>query len=174
MRLSGKSLGALGIAHDDENRVVAAQCADHIHRAHRVDRHRRRLTQTGKRLDDDHVLRGVDIGHALTENIPQTSREAVRCTSRRSRIFILSGLSGKRFDEPQLLDVARDCRLRGAVADRTQMVGQLLLRLDLEAIDQLQDLRLSLKVPFPPPLFRNAFFFLITASAAVFGKSCCP
>ena len=64
-------------------RVVAAQCADHIHRAHRVDRHRRRLTQTGKRLDDDHVLRGVDIGHALTENIPQTSREAVRCTSRR-------------------------------------------------------------------------------------------
>ena len=54
-------------------------------------------TQTGQRLNDDHVLRSVDIGHALTENIAQTRGEAVRCTSRRrSREVYLMSRAGLR------------------------------------------------------------------------------
>ena len=72
-------------------------------------------------------------------DLPQTSREAVRCTSRRSRIFILSGLSGKRFDEPQLLDVARNRCLRAFIAAVIQLLEQLLLRLNVVVADQLEN-----------------------------------
>ena len=103
--------------------VVAAKRADHIGRAHGVDRHCRRLSQTGQRLDDDHVLRGVDIGDALTENVAQTRGEAV-CRTGRSRRCTCTYRSPRRailISRSSLMS-RETGRLRGAVADRTQMV----------------------------------------------------
>ena len=74
-------------------------------------------------------------------------------------------------DKPQLLDIARNGRLRGVVAKCPQMCGKILLRFNLKPVDEIEDFCLSLK------LHRSCFPSLIaaslTASAVKFDKNYC-
>lgn len=68
---------AVIIAHNGKYGIVAAERADHIGCAHGINRHCRRLSQTGQCFNDDHILCRINIRDALTENVAQTRSEAV-------------------------------------------------------------------------------------------------
>ena len=104
------------------------------------------MSQTGQCFNDDHILCRINIRDALTENVAQTRGEAVCRPGVRGGVLVLAGLRGERLDKPQLLDIARNGRLRGVVAKCPQMCGQILLRFNLKPVDEIEDFCLSLKL----------------------------
>ena len=132
------------VAHDDQRRIVAGERADHVGHMQRVDVRAGRRTQAGHGLDDDQVLRKVDIRDAFAEDHAEAAVKAVDVVGLR-RGIVIAAQTVECFDDAQLLDVARNGRLRAAEAAGVQLVEQLLLRFNVFFCDQLQNFRLTVR-----------------------------
>src|SRR5438067_2673558 len=118
----GQRAGAARAARDDQNRVVAADGSDHLRqlRAIERDRERLRLARTGSH--DDELLHALDAAQELGRRALERGERRLGIARVRARPLIcaVAGL----LHEAELLDVARDRRLRGLEAALTQAAAQ--------------------------------------------------
>ena len=125
------------VARDDENRVVAGDRADRLRQLRAVDGERQRLRLPGSGANDDELLHAIDAPQEARRRALERVERELR-TGHVDALPLIGAVAGA-LDEPELLDVARDRRLRGFAAALQQPSPHLLLAVERLAIDQFQD-----------------------------------
>src|SRR5262245_47714435 len=136
-----ESRGAPCAAGDDENRVVAGDRSDFLRQLRPIDRFGERLRLAAPGADDDQLLHALDAAQERGGGALERAERRLRV--RRLGARPLVGAVARALDQPELLDVARNRRLRRLEAALLQQTAQPLLALERLAIDELEDDRLA-------------------------------
>ena len=126
-----------GVARDHENRVVAGDRADRFRQLRAIERVGQRLRLAAARADDDELLDALDAAQELGGRALERGERRLRV--RRLGAGPLVGAVAGALDEAELLDVARNRRLRRVEAALAQAAAQLLLAVERLAVDQFED-----------------------------------
>src|SRR5437588_7263349 len=129
--------GAPGVAGNDENRIVAADRADGFGQLRPIDGDGERLRLADAGADDHELLDAFDppqvfLGRAL-------KRHEGRFRIGRIRALALIRAVAGALDQAEVLDVARDRRLRRVEAEMPQPTPELFLAVQQIPVDQLED-----------------------------------
>ena len=157
---------ALLVAQHDEHRVVAADRADDGGDLHAVEGGACRGAEARHHLHHDEVLRAVGAEDALAQDDLQSSGK-VELDLLRAHGVAVAPAADRLLDEVELLDVARDGRLRALNALLLQLREKLLLCFDRLGLNDGQNFLLSviLHVPTLP-----STSFLQDIAKALIGK----
>src|SRR5262245_1797754 len=126
-----------GAARDDENRVVAGDRADLFDQLRAVDRFGQRLCLSAAGPDDDELLHALDAAQERGRRPLERRQRRLRAGRLDARPLIRA-VAGA-LDQAELLDVARDGRLRRLEAALVKPLAEQLLALERLAIDELED-----------------------------------
>src|SRR5262249_16207248 len=133
--------GSARAARDDENRVVSRDRADHLGQLRAIERFGERLRLGAARADDDELLDALDPADELVGGPLQRGER--RLGVRRLGAGALVGAVAGALPQAELLDVARNRRLRRFEAALVKSPGEQLLAVERLAIDHLEDQRLA-------------------------------
>src|SRR5262249_46234712 len=133
--------GGAAAAGDDENRVVAGDRPDRVGQLCAIERQRERLRLADAGADDDELLHAIDAAQELGGRALEGEQRGFRIGGFGAGTLVRA--VARAFDEAELLDVARDRRLRRFVAALQQPPAELLLAVERFAIDQLEECALS-------------------------------
>ena len=145
-----KLIGGRIVLHEQKCRVVARKRADERVDAHTVERGACSRGEARQRLDDDDVLRLGIRRHTFPENFLQALIVAGKFVRRRCGVTVFPARR-ERLRQVQLLNVARQRRLRARNAALRQHIHELVLRLDLLLCNDLQNDVLSGGFHVVPP-----------------------
>jgi len=107
---SGKRRGAPAVLGNDQNRVIAGDGADGFWQSGTIDRERKRLRLPGAGPHHHHLLDTVDAGEEFRGRTLERGQD--RGWRPRVNAGTLIGAVAGALDQPQVLDVARNRRLR--------------------------------------------------------------
>src|SRR6266851_8355559 len=127
--------GTARAARDHENRVVARNRADRFRQPRAIERFGQCLRLPAAGPDDDELLDAFHAAQELGRRTLERGQRRLRIRGFRSGPLIRA-VAGA-LHEPELLDVARNRRLRGLEAVLMQPPAKPLLALDRFAVDQL-------------------------------------
>ena len=145
-----KLIGGRIVLHEQKCRVVARKRADERVDAHTVECGACSRGEARQRLDDDDVLRLGIRRHTFPENFLQALIVAGKFVRRRCGVTVFPARR-ERLRQVQLLNVARQRRLRARNAALRQHIHELVLRLDLLLCNDLQNDVLSGGFHVVPP-----------------------
>src|SRR5262249_24619112 len=124
-------------ARDDEDGVVAGDRADGFLQAGAIERLGQRLRLAASGADDDELLNAIDAADEVAGGALQQRQRGFRI--RRFGAGPLVGAVAGALHQAELLDVARDRRLRRLEAVVMQAPAQQLLAVQRFAIDEIED-----------------------------------
>src|SRR5258706_8356365 len=129
------------VSRNDEDRVVARDRADRLRQLGPVDRQRQILRLAGTGAHDDELLRAIDPSQ-------ETRSRPLEGVERELRARDLDALTlvravARPLHQPELLDVARDRRLRRFAAALEQPPPHVFLAAERLAVDQLENQTLA-------------------------------
>src|SRR5438094_2034284 len=127
---------APAVARDDQNRVIARDAPDRLRQLRAIDRDRERLRLPDAGSNDDELLHPFDAAEEVGRGAFERGERGFRV--RRVRAWPLVRAVARALDEAELLDVARDRRLRGVEAARAETPAKLLLAVERFAVDELE------------------------------------
>src|SRR4029077_15845009 len=131
----GQRGGAARVAGNHEDRIVAANRADRFGELRAIDGKGERLRLADAGPDDNQVLDVLDALEKLGGGALE--RDQRRGGADTGAPGPLVGAIARALDEAELLDVARNGRLRGVEAAALQTLAQLLLAVECVTIDEI-------------------------------------
>src|SRR5690606_15259501 len=126
---------------DDQDRVVAGERADDLAEPGAVDGAGGRVGLPGTGAEDDQLLHAVDAGDELGDAAAEARESGA--VARRRPGGLLIGADARALDQAELLDVARERRLRDGDTTAQQAAPQLLLAADRLAVEKVENERLA-------------------------------
>src|SRR5262245_20268596 len=129
--------GALRVARNHENRVVAADGAHRLRQLRAIDGDCERLRLADAGPDDDELLHAVDALQIFLRRALERGERGFRVGGVRAGALVRA-VAGA-LHEAELLDVARDRRLRRVEPALTEPPAHFLLAVQRLAVDELDD-----------------------------------